>query len=150
MADAYYLKRRDLFLGKELMYGESGSNRFIRLAKRDTGTWKRPVHEVWDVKGTIGELNTPIDHIAAESLTEFVSKLNDYTTRNAEYLKKKGVSANAWDVLAFPLSKFLQNYVLKRGFLDGQHGFVHAVLMSFHSFLTRGKLYLLWHKNERA
>ena len=146
MADAYYLKRRDLFLGKELKHGESGSSKFIRLAKRNAGTWKRPVHEVWDVTGEIGELKTPIDHDSARSLTEFVSKLNAYTTRNVEYLRKQGVKSSAWDILAFPTGKFLQNYLLKRGFLDGSHGFVHAVLMSFHSFLTRGKLYLLWNK----
>jgi len=146
MPDAYYIKRRDMFLGKELKHGESGSNTFIRLAKRNAGTWKRPVHEVWDVSGEVGELKTPIDHHAASSLTEFVSKLNAYTTRNAEYLKKQGVRSSGWDVLVFSFGKFLRNYIVKRGFLDGQHGFVHAVLMSFHSFLTRAKLYLLWHK----
>ncbi|MCR4264389.1 MAG: hypothetical protein NUV98_06765 [Candidatus Roizmanbacteria bacterium] len=150
MADAYYLKRRDVFLGKELKHGESGTNTFIRLAKRNAGEWKRPVHEIWDVAGETGELKTPIDHQAADSLTEFVSKLNDYTTRNAKYLKKQGVKASAWDILAYPIGKFIQNYILKRGFLDGQHGFVHAVLMSFHSFSTRSKLYLLWRKKPAS
>ncbi|MGB9598646.1 MAG: hypothetical protein ACPLZH_02265, partial [Minisyncoccales bacterium] len=35
------------------------------------------------------------------------------------------------------------------GFLDGVQGFVFAVLMSFHSFLVRGKLYLMLKRNKK-
>lgn len=148
MVQGYYLRRTDVFLGKELHHGESGTNTFLRLAKKKAGMWKRPIHEVWDVKGPTEQLHTPIHHIAAQSLTEFVSKLNAYTTQNAVHLKKQGIKSSFWAVLAYPAGKFLQNYIVKRGFLDGTHGFVHAMFMSFHSFLTRAKLYLLWHKKD--
>ena len=41
------------------------------------------------------------------------------------------------------MGKFVFNYFLTLGFLDGVQGLNMAVLMSFHSFLVRGKQYLL-------
>jgi hypothetical protein len=35
---------------------------------------------------------------------------------------------------------------LKSGFLDGLEGLIFAILMSFHSFLVRAKLWLLIQK----
>src|SRR3989344_8590283 len=130
MAIAYTIKRRDEFFGKKLRYGESGSNRFIRLAKKGAGSWKRPVHEVWDIKGITGELKTPIDHISPGSIGDFVTKLNYYTTANAQHLFNEGVKASFIDIIFYPKAKFIQNYFLKQGFRDGTHGFVHAMLMS--------------------
>ena len=49
-------------------------------------------------------------------------------------------------ILLFPAGKFIQNYFFKRGFLDGTAGFIHAALMSLHSFLVRGKLWTKYHK----
>jgi len=145
MNDAYKINRNDIFLGRKLEYGETGSNSFVRLAKRNAGKWKRPVHEVWDVNGTIGNLKTPLDHHAADSVSDFVIKLNYYTTINAQYLYDNKVKVTFLDIILYPKAKFFQNYILKQGFRDGIYGFVHAVFMSLHSFLTRGKLYLLWH-----
>jgi hypothetical protein len=146
MVDGYFLKRRDMFLGKKLLHGETNANRFIRLAKRDAGIWKRPVHEVWELKGKTETLSTPLDHNSAETISDFVKRLDYYTTKNADYLYNQGVKSSFLSILSYPAGKFLANYVLKRGFLDGTHGFVHAMFMSFHSFLTRAKLYLLWHR----
>ena len=46
----YFIKRRDIMWGRELRHGEQGRMKLLRLAKRDTGKWIRPVHEVWDIK----------------------------------------------------------------------------------------------------
>ena len=40
------------------------------------------------------------------------------------------------------------NYFIKFGFLDGLQGLVFAIMMSFHSFLVRGKLWLLINKKD--
>ena len=146
MVNGYRIKRRDTFLGKELHFGESGSNSFIRLARKRSGTWKRPVHEIWDVTGEIEELKAPIDHIAAESVGDFVKRINYYTSINARHLYEKGVHTSFLDIILYPKTKFIMDYVIKQGFRDGTHGFVHAMLMSFHSFLTRSKLWLLQNK----
>lgn len=146
MTTGYRLKRQDIFLGKELKYGESGENTFVRLAEKDAGRWERPVHETWNVPGEVKQLTTPLIHESAQSVSQFVDKLNYYTTLNAQHLFEQKAQVNGWNIVAYPIGKFFQSYIVKRGFLDGTHGFVHAMFMSFHSFLTRGKLWLLYHK----
>ncbi|MBI4226081.1 hypothetical protein HY612_03115 [Candidatus Roizmanbacteria bacterium] len=55
--------------------------------------------------------------------------------------RDRGESASVWKIIFFPLAKFILNYFIKLGFLDGPAGFTYAFLMSFHSFLVRAKLW---------
>ena len=150
MSVSYKVNRTDIFLGKELKYGEPASNSFVRLAKKDAGHWIRPVHEVWDVKDETKTLTHPLTHYSGTSVTQFVSKLDSYTDRNAAYLFEQQVRVPTWHIVAYPLGKFVQNYIFKQGFRDGTHGFLHAMFMSMHSFLTRGKLWFLWHRSNHT
>lgn len=144
MIDSFRLKREDIFLGKKLRFGESGSNSFVRIGQKNN-SWTRPVHEVWDGKHEF-ELMTPLTHHTADTVAGFVDKLNFYTTINAQHLFEQKTPAHGWHIVAYPVGKFVQNYIIKQGFRDGIHGFLHAVFMSFHSFLTRSKLWLLSHR----
>lgn len=140
--DAYALKRRDHFLGQELTHGENAANRFVRLARRSWGKWERPVHETWVGQGGVGELNHPIHH-QLSSIREIIDKLNTYSTLDATFRHKSGQRSSLFHLTFFPFAKFFQNFLLRRGFLDGPPGTIMAILMSFHSFLTWSKLYLL-------
>jgi len=139
----YYVKRKDIFLGKELQHGETAHVTLLRLARKEAGTWVRPVHEYWDVKGKTEMLDHPVLHHSHTSIRQFVADINRYSTINAQYFYKQGITANAFTIIFYPLAKFIQNYFFRFGFLDGTAGAVMAIMMSFHSFLTRGKLYIL-------
>jgi hypothetical protein len=143
MIDSYRLKRDDIFLGKKLSFGESGNITFTRIGQKST-SWKRPVHEVWESTSS-KMLSHSIVHHSADSVEDFVNKINFYTTLNAKYLFQNKVHVHWWDLIIFPIGKFMKNYIVKQGFRDGIHGFLHAIFMSFHSFLTRAKLWLLYH-----
>jgi hypothetical protein len=92
------------------------------------------------------ELKNPLIHQSATSVGNFADKLNFYTTANAQYLFDTKTPVSWWHIIEYPVGKFVNNYIVKQGFRDGIEGFLHAVLMSFHSFLTRSKLWLLSHK----
>jgi len=148
--DAYYLARRDQFLGKTLKYGETGRVQLIRLAKKDFGKWVRPVHEVWEPamgsKAKMGKLQNPLLHHPHKSIATFLEKINTYSTIEAKYRYTLGKKSSLLQIVVYPLSKFFYNYIFRLGFLDGTPGIIMAVMMSFHSYLTWTKLYLLWHK----
>ena len=146
--NGYFIKRKDFLFGKWLRYGETGNISLLRLAKKDTGKWMRPVHEVWDIKGQTDKLKTPILHFPHQNVAQFIDEINWYSTLNAKYLFDHGKKVYFWDLAGYPLAKFIRNYIFCLGFLDGTAGMVTALLMSFHSFLTRGKLWLLWHKKS--
>jgi len=151
--DAYYLKRLDNFLGRQLRHGETGNAKFIRLARRDFGQWVRPVHEIWIPVGTnhdspvkIGMLKNPIMHDSHPTISSFLDKINKYSTIEAEYRFRQGIRSSLWKIWLYPLAKFKWNYIFRLGFLDSVPGAIMAIMMSFHSYLTWTKLYLLWHK----
>ncbi len=146
--NGFYIKRRDVMWKKELKYGESGNMHLLRLGKKGVGKWEGKVHEEWEVKGNIGKLKNPIMHFPHKTFQEFLKEINFYTTVRAEELYKKGAKANFLSILLYPLGKFLFNFLLKLGFIDGMPGLIVALAMSFHSFLVRGKLWLLWQKKE--
>lgn len=144
--DAYYVPRVDKFLGTVLHHGETGKAKFVRLAKTSYGKWERPVHEVWVGEGSVGILHNPILHNGHPTIASFLDKINYYSELEAAYRKKLGHKSSLFKIFFYPLAKFKYNYFFKAGFLDGVPGVIMAIMMSFHSYLTWTKLYLLWHK----
>ncbi|HSX40331.1 MAG TPA: glycosyltransferase family 2 protein [Candidatus Saccharimonadales bacterium] len=142
----FYIKRRDFLWGKELKYGETGNMQLLRLARKGSGEWKGKVHERWEIKGKTNMLENALYHYPHQTITQFLHEINYYTTLRSRELYEKKVKAYWFNVIIYPKAKFALNYFIKRGFLDGLEGLVLAMLMSFHSFLVRAKLWLLWQK----
>jgi len=144
---AYYIKRRDFWWGRELKYGETLKLRnkgLIRLMKKGSGSWKGSVHEEFISNCAtyeVGSLSGFINHYPHPSLREFIENINTYSTLRALELHNAKVKSSIFSIILYPLGKFILNYFIYLGFLDGPAGFTYAFLMSFHSFLVRGKLY---------
>jgi glycosyltransferase involved in cell wall biosynthesis len=146
-SSGYYIKRQDTMWGKLLKHGEVGNITILRLAKKGVGKWEGKVHEQWKVHGKTQLLKNPLDHFPHPSISEFLREINYYTDLRAEELFNKRVKSTWLSVIVYPKTKFVLNYFFKRGFQDGLPGFVFAMMMSLHSFLVRGKLWLMWQKN---
>lgn len=144
--NGFFLKRKDTMWRKILAHGEQGNVQLLRLAKKNTGKWIHGVHEVWDIKGKIILLENPLLHFPHPTLADFLAEINLYSTLRAEELYKNGTRANWISILVYAKGKFIQDYFLKLGFLDGTQGFLVAMVMSFYSFLVRGKLWQLGKK----
>ncbi|PIS16106.1 hypothetical protein COT62_00135 [Candidatus Roizmanbacteria bacterium CG09_land_8_20_14_0_10_41_9] len=141
---SYALKRRDFFWGKELQYGETKKARsvgLIRLMKKRAGVWHGSVHEAFVPHGTTGSLTGFLDHFPHQTISEFLQDINFYSSLRARELARKQKTATVFSLLFFPLGKFILTYIIYLGFLDGPAGFTYAFMMSFHSFLTRAKLF---------
>lgn len=143
---AYYIRRLDKFLGKRLNHGETGNASFVRLAKRDWGSWQGAVHEKWVGKGLVGTLKNPLLHTPHPTLSSFVTKINIYSSLAAKERYDHGIRSSFVHIALYPAAKFVCNYLLKLGFLDGVPGLIHAIMMSWHSYMTHTKNYLLWHQ----
>jgi len=141
----FFIKRTDYMWGRELSHGETSDVRLLRLAKKGSGEWSRPVHEVWNVEGEKGNLDHPLLHFPHPTVSEFIRDVNRYSTVNANMLASKHTPVYGWHILAYPVAKFIRNYFFLSGFKDGIPGFCMAMIMSFHSFLTRAKLYMHYH-----
>ena len=138
-ADGYLIRRVDVFHGRRLSRGEVHDAWFVRLGKKRAGVWKRPVHEYWDIvyaKRLTGEL----EHFSHASLADFYQTITQYSTIESNYRFSKGEDWSLFELLFYPVGKFLYTYFLKMGFLDGVAGLVYSAMMSVHSFQVRAKL----------
>lgn len=144
----FYIRRLDNIGGKILKHGETGNTKLLRLARKNAGKWEGAVHESWIVEGKVGSLNNSIYHYPHQTIREFLQEINYYSTIRAGELFKKNIDVSFIDILLYPKAKFFLNYFIKLGFMDGIAGLIVALMMSFHSFLVRGKLWLL-QNNER-
>ena len=147
--EGFFIRRRDFLFGKWLGHGETGNIKLVRLAKKNKGKWIRPVHETWQINGRIGELTNPLLHYPHQAIGEFLGDINYYTNLNARVFYDQKIHSSWWQIIFYPSAKFVNNYFFKLGFLDGIPGLLSAIFMSFHSFLTRAKLWFLWQKNEQ-
>jgi glycosyltransferase involved in cell wall biosynthesis len=139
--NGFMIGRRDAMFGKILRYGETAGVRLLRLARKGSGRFTRPVHETWTVSGPVGALRNVLLHYPHQTVGGFLDEINSYSGINATYLRGQGVRVAWWHIPVYPLAKFVKNHIIRLGFLDGMPGLVVSVLMSFHSFLTRAKLY---------
>lgn len=137
-ADAYYLKRRNYFLGRWMNKGGMYPDPVIRFFRK--GKAKLPqasVHELMSVEGTTKWLQNDLLHIADPSFTRYLLRSNRYTTLQAEdWLKGGRIGTDTKDILLYmiwkPLLRFLSIYLRHKGFMDGFPGFVFAWYSGIH------------------
>lgn len=139
--NGYFIKRKEFFLGKVLKFGDVKNFKDIRLFRKGAGEWGRRVHPKIKLFGRTKTLKSPLEHFSHKSLNSFLSSINRWSTWHALANFEEGKRSSIFRVVFFPFFKFIKNYVIRWGFLDGLTGFVHAVLMSFHSFLSWSKLW---------
>jgi glycosyltransferase involved in cell wall biosynthesis len=125
---AFRVPRRNFFLGKEIRHGGWGSDRPVRLFKRELRYNASRVHEHVEVTGEIGALKNALLHYTYTSLDQYFEKFKRYSRWWAEQNHARGRRGSAAAVVFKPPARFISMYLLKGGFLDGAHGIVLACL----------------------
>lgn len=141
--NGYYIPRLSNFLGKWIRHSGWYPDYVLRLFKRNRARFDQSlVHEKLILDGNAGFLEKPLLHYTDPDIAHYLAKMNKYTTLGAEKLLQMGESATLFDLTIRPVAVFTKMFILKRGFLDGRHGFLLACFSSFHVFAKYAKL---WH-----
>jgi glycosyltransferase involved in cell wall biosynthesis len=125
---AFRIPRRNFFLGSEIHHGGWGTDRPIRLFRRELRYNASQVHEHVDVIGETGELREALLHYTYTSLDQYFEKFDRYSRWWAQQNYAKGRRGGAASVLFRPPARFVSMYLLKGGCLDGGRGLVLACL----------------------
>ena len=149
-ASAYRVPRRNFFLGKEMRHGGWGSDRPIRLFRRELRYNTSLVHEHVDVtNGEIGEVKNKLLHYTYISLDQYFEKFDRYSRWWAEQNFAKGRRGTAGAVFFKPPARFVSMYFLKGGFRDGARGLVLACLAAGSVMAKYARLWERSIRNER-
>ena len=135
--NGYLIKRLDVVYHTPFLHGETGNLKILRLGRRISGKFVRPVHEVWQIKGMVGELRSPLYHIKDHFVSEFISRMDLYGHIDSKILSTEGKPFSWFRLLIYPLAKFKLNYIFRAGFLDGTAGLFLAYLMAVQSLTVR-------------
>lgn len=129
-ADAYYVPRRNWFMGRWIRHsGWYPDYRQPQLFRKTALVFNDhdEVHESYRVQGMVGYFKAAIIQVPFQNLEQLVHKMQRYSTLGARKLERKGKQAGMGTALVHGLWAFFRIYVLKRGFLDGWAGFVLAL-----------------------
>ncbi len=137
-ADAYYLKRRNYFLGRWMNKGGMYPDPVIRLFRRGKAHLPAAsVHELMTVEGTTKWLQNDLLHIADPNFARYLMRSNRYTSLQAEdWIKEGKIGTDTLSIIIYtlvkPLIRFLSIYLRHKGFMDGFPGFVFAWFSGIH------------------
>lgn len=128
--DAYYVPRRNWFMGRWIKYcGWYPDYRQPQLFRKGVLIFDdhEEVHESFRVEGKIGYFKAAIIQVPFQSLEQLLHKTQRYSSLGANKLERKGKSVSMAKALGHGLWAFFRIYVIKLGFLDGWAGFVLAL-----------------------
>ncbi len=127
-ADAYFIRRRHLYHGREQRHGTLRPDLVLRFYRRSMRFEPRKVHETLHASGVIGTLSATICHDSYRDRAHHLAKLERYAQWGAEDLHARGRRANLFDRLVRPSWRLFRSYVLMGGFRDGAAGWELARL----------------------
>jgi glycosyltransferase involved in cell wall biosynthesis len=140
--DGYWILRANHFLGKRMRHCGWGSDKVVRLFRRDLARYQdREVHAEIDLPGPLPVLRHPLEHHSFRSFGQYWRKLQLYSEWGAAQLHKEGKRAGFLEILGRPVTRFLKMYVVRLGFLDGLHGLVLSLLGAFTVYLKYARLW---------
>ncbi len=143
----YRIPRVAFFMGRWIRHGDWYPDYQLRLFDRRRGRWRGgQVHESVQVDGIPGVLRGDLRHYTYRSISDYLRRLETYSTLSAQDYLQKGRKASMLKVLANPLGAFVKGYLIKQGFLDGSPGLMVAVMGAISVFFKYAKLYELQKK----
>jgi glycosyltransferase involved in cell wall biosynthesis len=132
----FQFARRTYFLGRWIRHGGWYPNVLVRIADRRKASWTEPqVHEQLVVRGPVARLANDLDHFSFDSVYDQALTNARFARLGGQELVRRGKGGSVIALLWKPFGKFLETYLIKRGFLDGLSGFVIAVNASHSMFL---------------
>jgi len=158
-ADAYYIRRRNLFLGRWIEHGGFYPDPKLRLFRRTTTNsaaaprfQDRPVHETIAFEGKTATLDYDLIHHAYPTLETYIEHMDRYSTLGCELLVAAGKTSRSLpaflaNVFLVPQLTFVWNYFFRLGFLDGREG---LLLHLYHATYTSWKYAKAWQASRAS
>ncbi|HKZ34421.1 MAG TPA: glycosyltransferase family 2 protein [Patescibacteria group bacterium] len=151
---AFYLPRKNFFLGRFLKKGGQYPDYVIRLFR--CGKAHLPakhVHEQMVVDGLVGRLSHELIHMADPTFERYLMRSDRYTSLEATLMLEKGVKPSFFFAVSSlfikPVSTFFSLYLRHKGFQDGFPGLVFAMYSGIHYATSYIKFWEKYNETHR-
>jgi (heptosyl)LPS beta-1,4-glucosyltransferase len=145
--DGYRIVRRNHFLGHAIRFGPWRHDACLRLFRGDLGRYDGPSDHgtVKVATGRVGTLAERMDHYTISSWEQWLHKVDRYSRVQAAEWYGAGRQPSYLRLLLTPPLRFLRDYFIKLGFMDGAIGLQLSWGAAFYSFLKQVRLWELHH-----
>jgi len=138
--DGYWIPRRNYLFGREIRHCGWGADTVLRLFKRDKGRYSdKRVHAEVAISPA-GRLTNHLEHHTISSVSDWIAKINKYSSWKAMDKHEKGMVLPVAHLVFRPPARFIKDFVIRLGFLDGWRGFLIAALSSFAELVMAAKV----------
>ena len=145
--DGYNIPRKNFFGNRWVRYCGWYPDYNLRLYRKDKGSFnERDVHEAVKIDGKVGYLNAPLVHYTYRDISDYLKRMDRYSTLAAEEMLKNGRKVSYLSILSRPIATFLKMFFLQKGFLEGYRGLILSGLYASYTFSKYAKL---WEMSER-
>lgn len=142
-SDGYTFNRLTNYCGKWIKHCGWYPDVKLRLWDSRKGKWTgiNP-HDKFEMddEAKITHLKGDLLHYSYYSIDGHIKQVNFFTDLLAKSMYKQGRRASWFNILLSPLVKFIKDYFIKTGFLDGYYGFVISIISAHATFLKYIKL----------
>ncbi|MFO0773130.1 MAG: glycosyltransferase family 2 protein [Nitrospiraceae bacterium] len=142
-ADAYFVPRRNQFLGRWIKhcgfypdYRQPQLYRVGRMRYRED-----MVHEGFDVDGRIGYMTEAIVQYPFRNIDHYLAKMDRYSDLMAKRMVEQGRRFHVHQLITHPLFTFLKMYVGRSGWRDGMPGLILSGLYACYTFMKYAKFW---------
>jgi glycosyltransferase involved in cell wall biosynthesis len=150
--DGFSMVRCNYLMGRPVRHTDWARDHLIRLFRREAAWYDpRNDHAIAEFRSTrIGSLAGHLDHYSLWSWGPYLQKFDRYTRLQAERWYAEGRRPSYAAMITRPLLRFLRDYVLHRGFLDGMIGLQLSLMAAFYAFMKQARLWELHHAKTPA
>ena len=137
--------RVDNYIGQRLVrYGwgaHFGTGQVDRLTRRGVKRWGlQRVHPEVTFAGKRGPvLETPFPHYVDRDISDMIRRLDRYSSARARDLRDRGVDEGLGRNIRRLFSRFYKCYVRRKGYREGQWGFLVALMAGLYPLLSHLK-----------
>ena len=115
----------------------------LRLIRKGSASWqgKNP-HDILipSLDTKVGFLKGDLLHYSYDSISDHINQTNKFTTIAAKAAFESGIRSSLFKIITRPVLKFLKDYFLKGGILDGRYGLTICTINSLSAFLKYSKI----------
>ena len=128
--NAFYVYRNFFFKQKKLHFSGWQRDKVIRLFKKGFNSYEGKVHEKIITNGEIGFLKGKLNHYSYKNYNQYKKKLDHYAQLQAAELMSENKVVTPYHLLLKPIVRFLIQFIIKLGILDGIRGFIISYVHS--------------------
>jgi glycosyltransferase involved in cell wall biosynthesis len=137
LADGYTMNRLTNYCGQWIHYSGWYPDKKLRLFDRTKAQWGglNPHDKIMMTdQARIEHLEGDLLHYSYYSVEEHRERSHKYAFIGAQAMLNAGEKGYYYQLIINPLSKFVRNYILKRGFMDGKAGWTICTITALETF----------------